>query len=177
MPNLRGTSYNDEPIRTAVIELYKKYFNTELIETDPNKKVIDLLQVNDPTYGVEVEHGKWKGNFWENDNYSLISGLEHRTINIPARKEKYWLEYFVRWGKERHNPSFEKNVFVRSNKDFTQFIIIESDVVRNEEKLIRTKFQPNNSDEVENWLSFKREHVKTYDLIDGELILQKTNEL
>jgi hypothetical protein len=75
------------------------------------------------------------------------------------------------------NNSIQKNVFVRSNKDFTQFIIIESDVVRNEEKLIRTKFQPNNSDEVENWLSFKREHVKTYDLIDGELILQKTNEL
>ena len=176
MSKLWNTNFDDTLVRNEVIKFAENVLGLKLISNEAIYK-IDLLSVDDSELGVEVEHGKWKGNFWDNDNYSLISGLEDRTINIPARKEKYWLEYFVRWGKERHNPSFKKNVFVRSNKDFTQFIIIESDVVRNEEKLIRTKFQPNNSDEVENWFSFKREHVKTYDLIDGELILQKTNEL
>ena len=172
MPFLRGTSYNDEPIRLAVIDLYKKFFDIELIQTPPEKRLIDLVMKDNPLYGYEVEHGKWKGNFWENNNYSLISGLEFRTINIPLRKEKYWLEQYTRRNKLYDNPSYDKNTFVRSNKDFTQFIIIEQDVVRNEEKLIRTKFQPNNSDEVENWLSFRKEHVKTYDLIEGQLILQ-----
>ena len=170
MPHLKGTSFDDTLVRNAVILFFKQNFNIELISNTEDKK-IDLLELNDPNFGVEVEHGKWSGDFWKNDNYSLISGLNFRTINIPARKEKYWLEYYKRYKKEVHNPSFMKNIFVRTNKDFTQYIVIRSEVIRNKEKLHRTSFQPNNSNEIENWLSFRKEDVETYNLIEGKFIL------
>lgn len=68
---------------------------------------------------------------------------------------------------------------MRTNKDFTQIVVIRSEVVKDSKKLVRTKFQPKNSNEVENWLSFRREDVETYDLIDGEYVLNvvKTENL
>lgn len=176
MPHLKNTSFDDSLVRKAVIYFCKTQFNLELKQTSPKKRLIDLVCKSDKSYGVEVEHGKWKNNFWENDTYSLISGQEFRTINIPARKEKYWQEYYIRYGKERHNPSFAKNLFVRTNVDFTQFIVIRPETIRDSSKLIRTSFQPNNSNEIENWLSFKREHVETYNLVEGKYILDNDNK-
>ncbi len=172
MAILRGTSYNDKPVRDAVKEFYKRHFDILLEETPHELKIIDLTGVTDTELGVEVEGGKWTGNFWTNDAYSLISGQEFRTINIPIRKEKYWLEEYVRYGKTRYNPSYLKNTFVRSNKDFTQFIVIRSETIRDQNKLIRTRFQPNNSNELEDWLSFKKEDVETYNLINGTWVLE-----
>lgn len=171
MPRLKRTSFDDSAVRKAVIDFFKKQFNLILVETPPEKKIIDLISEDDNLLGIEVEHGKWKNNFWENDSYSLISGQDFRTINIPIRKEKYWQEHYVRYGKEIHNPSYKKNLFVRSNIDFTQFIIIRPETIRDVNKVIRTKFQPNNSHELEDWLSFRKEHVETYNLIDGLYIL------
>ncbi len=170
MARLSGTSYDDTPVREFIIKFCDKKWGMKLKSNDELYK-IDLLGINDPLLGVEVEHGKWRGNFWDDDNYSLISEQSFRTINIPARKEKYWLENYTYRGKDKENPSHEKNIFMRTNKDFTQIIVIRSEVVKNSKKLVRTKFQPKNSDEVENWLSFRREHVETYNLIDGEYIL------
>ena len=62
--------------------------------------------------------------------------------------------------KVKHNPYWNKNLFVRTNKDFTQFILIRPTTITNPKKLVRTQFQPNNSDEVENWLSFRKEGKK-----------------
>jgi len=36
-----------------------------------------------------------------------------------------------------------------------------------------TTFQPNNSDEVERWMSFRKKDVQTYDLKNGKWVLQK----
>jgi len=171
MAKLKNNDTNDELVRKAVIEFFKNHFGIELQETLPELKIIDLICVKDNSIGIEVEHGKWKGNFWENDSYSLISKQEFRTINIPIRKEKYWQEYYIRYGKQRHNPSFMKNIFVRSNKDFTQFILIRPETIRNPKKLVRSKFQPNNSNEMEDWLSFRKEHVETYNLVNSKFIL------
>jgi hypothetical protein len=170
MAKLSGTSYDDTPVREFIIKFCDEKWGMKLKSNDELYK-IDLLGINDPLLGVEVEHGKWKGNFWEDDNYSLISEQKFRTINIPGRKEKYWLENFMYRGKEKNNPSHEKNIFMRTNKDFTQIIVIRPEVVKNSKKLVRTKFQPKNSDEIENWLSFRREDVETYNLIDGQYIL------
>ena len=166
--------FNDTLIRNAVIDFFKSKFKIELKHNDVNNK-IDLVGVNDPLLGVEVEHGKWSGNFWDNENYSCISGKEFKTANIPGRKEKYWLDEFESYNKLRSNPSSKKNVFVRSNIDFTQFIVIRSNTIRDEEKLVRTSFKPTNSNEVETWLSFRREHVETYDLKNGKFIKQRVN--
>ena len=171
MVKLKNGNFDDTLIRNAVIDFFSKGFNKILISNQIEKK-IDLLEKDDPECGVEVEHGKWIGNFWENETYNKISGLGFSTINIPSRKEKYWLEYNNWYNKIYHNPSWLKNIFVRSNKDFTQFIVIKSEVIRDPKKLIRTSFQPNNSNEVENWLSFKCEDVDTYNLIDNQFILE-----
>ena len=173
MAKLRGTSYNDKPVRDFLIKFFGEHFNLLLNETPPERKLIDLTGVTETHIGVEGEGGKWSGDFWSNDAYSLISGLDVRTINIPIRKEKYWQEVYVRWNKEYHNPSHKHNIFARTNKDFTQVIIIRPETISNPEKVIRTRFQPNNSDEVEDWLSFRREHVETYNLIDNTWVLDK----
>lgn len=176
MPHLRKTSFDDKLVRKAVIHFCKIKFNLDLKQTPAKKRIIDLISKTDKLLGIEVEHGKWKKNFWENDSYSLISGQKFRTINIPARKEKYWQEFYIRYGKKRHNPSFMKNMFIRTNADFTQFIVIRSETIRDPNKLVRTSFQPNNSDQVENWLSFRKEHVETYNLINGSYILDNENK-
>ena len=108
MAKLTGTSFDDTLVRNAVIEFFKKRFNVELKSNEVEKK-IDLLGINDNLLGVEVEHGKWNGNFWNVDSYSLnLTGLDYRTINIPLRKEKYWKDVNLYRGKEIINPSSEK---------------------------------------------------------------------
>ena len=177
MAKLRGASFDDTLVRNAVIEFFKIRFNIKLKSNEIEKK-IDLLGIDDELLGVEVEHGKWMGNFWETDSYSLnLTGLDYRTINIPARKEKYWKDINPYYGKQVVNPSSKKNIFVRTNKNFTQFIVIRPETIRDSKKLIRTSFQPNNSDEIEDWLSFRNEHVETYDLLGGEYVLQQTQKL
>ena len=155
--------FNDTLIRNEVIKFFKQRFRINLKHNDIHNK-IDLVGINDPTLGVEVEHGKWSGNFWENNNYSLISEQSFRTANIPIRKEKYWLDEYTYYNKVRVNPSSHKNIFVRSNVDFTQFLIIRPETVRNSKKLVRTKFKPSNSNEVEEWLSFRESDVETYNV-------------
>ena len=164
--------FNDTLIRNAVIDFFKQRFRINLKHNDIHNR-IDLVGVNDPLLGVEVEHGKWNGNFWENDVYSLISEQKYRTVNIPARKEKYWKDEFLYYKKLVENKSSTKNIFVRSNVDFTQFILIRPHVVRDSKKLIRSRFKPSNTNEVEDWLSFKKEDVETYDLKNGRYYKQK----
>lgn len=163
--------FNDTLIRNAVIEFFKQRFKIELKHNEQHNK-IDLVGVKDPELGVEVEHGKWQGDFWSNDVYSLISEQSFRTINIPARKEKYWKDNFLYYNKMKNNVSSEKNIFVRSNIDFTQFILVRPDTIRDSKKLVRTKFKPSNSNEVEDWLSFRKEDVETYNLRNGRYYKQ-----
>ena len=166
--------FNDTLIRNEVISFFKQRFRIKLKHNDLHNK-IDLVGVNDTTLGVEVEHGKWVGDFWENDHYSLISEQKFRTANIPMRKEKYWLDEFVYYNKVRKNLSGSKNIFVRSNIDFTQFLVIRPETIRDPKKLIRTKFKPSNSNDIEEWLSFKMEDVETYNVKNGKFYKQKVN--
>lgn len=166
--------FNDTLIRNAVIEFFKIKFKVNLKHNDVHNR-IDLVGVKDSTLGVEVEHGKWVGNFWDNQNYSLISEQSFQTANIPSRKEKYWLDQYYSYNKLRENKSSKKNIFVRSNGDFTQFIVIRPNTIRDPDKLVRSKFKPRNSNEVEDWLSFRKEHVETYDLKNGKYTKQRIN--
>ena len=179
MAKLKRTSYDDTLVREFIIKFCDEKWSMKLKSNDELYK-IDLVGVDDLLLGVEVEHGKWEGNFWENDNYSLISEQKFRTINIPGRKEKYFLPENTVRSKVTDNLSYQKNIFMRTNKDFTQVIVIRSNTVRDKNKMVRTRFQPKNSNEVENWLSFRREDVETYTLINGTFVLEqveKTNIL
>lgn len=173
MPFLRGTSFNDGPVRKAVIDFFDSNFNVLLTETPHDMRVIDLTGTTETLLGVEVEGGGWSGCFWKNEKYCLISNTGFPTINIPIRKHKYWMQVYSFYGKMKENPSYDKNIFVRSNKDFTQMIVIKPETIRNPDKVIKSRFQPNNSDEMEDWLSFRREDVETYNLINGEWVLDK----
>ncbi len=173
MPFLKGTNFNDGPVRTAVREFFEIKFKTLLDETPPEMRVIDLTGKTQTFLGVEVERGGWSGDFWSNKKYSMISDLGFKTINIPLRKEKYWKDEYLYYKKLKTNPSSKNNIFVRSNKNFTQMIVIRPETIRNTKKLIRSKFKPNNSDEVEEWLSFRREDVETYNLINNIWTLEK----
>jgi hypothetical protein len=169
MNKLWKTDFDDSLSRKQVIKFAKKVLDLKL-KSNKELNKIDLINVDDLDMGVEVEHGKWNGDFWKNDAYCKISNLGFSTINIPIRKRKYWTE----WNKGKYNKSHSKNLFIRSNKDFTQFIVIESKIIKDPKKLYVSKFQPNNSKEIEEWMSFKKKDVKTYNLIDGTFKLEKT---
>ena len=72
----------------------------------------------------------------------------------------------------KYNVSWNKNIFVRTNKNFTQIIVIRPEVITDDTKVYRTRFQANNCNEIEDWLSFKKENVETYNLINGKYELQ-----
>jgi hypothetical protein len=118
-----------------------------------------------------LERGGWTGNFWDSD-YSLISGLELRTINIPIRKLKYWYNIV----NDEITPNEYEHLFIRTNKDFTQVILIRPNTIKNETKILFTEFKPKNSNEIEKWMSFEEKNVETYDLIDNIWQLQKKNK-
>lgn len=177
MPFLKNTSFDDTLVRKAVIKFFEENFNTLLKETPQEMKLIDLTGVTETKLGVEVERGGWTNCFWNNEKYSSISNLGFKTINIPMRKQKYWLDEYYYYGKLKINPSSKDNIFVRTNKDFTQIIIIRPETIRNDKKAIQTEFKPNNSDEFEEWLCFRREHVETYNLIDNVWFLDENYEI
>jgi hypothetical protein len=164
---LWNVNFDDTLVRNFLIKFFKETFDMNLY-SNPKIRKIDLLSNDDQYLGVEGEHGKFVGNFWENDYYSTISNLGFKTLNVPIRKDKYWLDVV----KDKPNLSATKNIFARTNKDFTQVLIIEPETFRNKNKVFKSKFQPNNSKEIEEWLCFKKEDVKTYNLIEGKFVLQ-----
>jgi len=151
-------NYDDTEVRNFGKIFLKEVFNLDLID-HPNNKAIDLIDKNNNQFGVELEKGGWCGDLWKN-KYSFMSGKEYRTINIPYRKLKYWYTNF----NNNLEPNNHENWFIRTNKDFTQVILIKSDTIKDPNKIIFTEFTPNNSDIFEKFMSFKMEHVETYNL-------------
>jgi len=173
MARLIGAKKDDTLVRNKVIEKYKEHLNILLECTPQEKNLIDLKGITNPNFRVECEHGQWSNNFWEDEHYSMLSGFSFRTINIPIRKEKHWLNKYLFYGKEVDNSeSYLLNQFIRTNKDFTQFILIESEVIRDPTKKIYAQFKAGNSMDIESWMCFRKEHVKTYNLIEGVWTLE-----
>lgn len=160
--------YDDTEVREFAKKFLKEVFNLNF-ESHKNLRGIDLINVEDKDFGVELERGGWIGDFWSNE-YSLISGLGFRTVNIPIRKTKYW------YTKKEDTlvPNKNKHWFVRTNKDFTQVILIKPTTIKHKDKILFTEFKPNNSDEIEKWMSFRQEHVKTYNFKKEKWRLQRT---
>ena len=163
----KSINYDDNASRSFIKNIFEHKFGMKL--KDGTFKKIDLVVEDNELVGVEVEHGHWEGDFWKNDQYSWLSKLEFRTVNIPIRKQPYWEDVVG----DKPNPSAAYNIFVRTNDDFTQFILIRPETIRNPEKMIKTRFLANNNDVEEDWLSFKKEDVETYNIVNGEFILQQ----
>ena len=129
----KKNNYDDSKVREFGIKFTKDVFNL-IFESHPNCKAIDLINPDDYSHGVELERGGWTGNFWDSD-YSLISGLESRTINIPIRKLKYWYSNV----NDERIPNEYEHLFIRTNKDFTQVILIRPITIKDETKILFTE--------------------------------------
>lgn len=164
-------NYDDTPVREFGIKFIKENLGHVFI-SHPNKFAIDLISSDNPDFGAEMEGGGWEGDFWTNKRYSLISNLGFETINIPIRKTKYWYDEI----NEEYVPNKKKHLFIRTNKDFTQAIVIKPTTIKNRNKIIWSTFKANNNDEVENWMSFKKTDVDTYDFKNGKWVLQKVKK-
>lgn len=177
MDKLKGkTSYDDTESREKIIIFAKEVLGLN-VKSNEIEKEIDLIGVDDPDFGIEVEKGGWVGDFWKNKVYSLISNLGYPTVNIPQRKEKYWKEYYPIKKKIIHNPGWNKNLFIRTNSDFSQIIVIYPEIIQT--KAVRSEFTPGRitTGKLEKWLSFREEDVNTYNLIENTYILKNKNEL
>jgi hypothetical protein len=164
-------NFDDTPVREFGIKFTKEKFGL-IFENHPNRTAIDLIDPINYNIGAEMEGGGWEGDFWSNEKYSLISKLNFKTINIPIRKTKYWYDKI----NELFLPNKKKNLFIRTNKNFTQAIVIKPTTIKNKNKILWTEFQPSNSIEVEKWMSFRQEHVDTYDLVKDKWKLQRTKK-
>jgi hypothetical protein len=169
---LSNANYDDTDVRKHVIKFSREYLGVS-VKQNPKQRKIDLIgRKKNPDVGIEVEKGGWKGDFWDCPAYCDLPQLGFSTVNIPIRKEKYWKEYNMFYRKLRYNPGWNKNIFVRTNSDFSQVIVIRPEVITDSEKMIYTTFQANNCDEPEDWMSFRREDVETYNLIEGKYVLE-----
>jgi len=160
--------FDDSSSRNAIIKFSMETLELEMI-ANPNKYGIDLLYKEDPTWGVEIEHSKnWTGDFFSDENKGLNnkSGLGFKTVNIPWwRKSKYW--------NPEKNQGWDKNIYIRTNVDFSQVILIRPETFANPAKCHVANFQTKwiTTGEPEEWRSFKREDVEVYNLINGVYIL------
>jgi hypothetical protein len=168
-PQLNGESYDDDLVTGFVIKFMKKNFNCEFILNPNRKGAFDLInKYNDPRLGfIEVELGYWKGNYWENDYYSYLSGIGERTVNAGMRKGKN----FFTLVDNKLIPNEYPHWFIRTN--CSQVIIVNSETIKDPEKVIFTSFKVSNNPEIEDWMSFRQKDVLTYDPINDGWELQK----
>lgn len=169
MGYLKNNDYDDTAVRHFVKKIFESDFNIKL--KDGKYKKIDLVCEDNPHMGVEVERGGWEGDFWSNEKYCMITKSGFPTINIPQRKEHYWKD--INGGKK--NLSALNNIFVRTNRDFSQFIIVRPEVIRDLKKMVRTMFIPSNNKNksYEEFMSFRREDTETYNLVNEKFILEE----
>jgi hypothetical protein len=163
MGKLTEDDYDDSLSRSYVIKFYEDKFGIKL-RSNPKKCKIDLLMIEDKYVGVEVEHGKWSGDFWSDNYYPYLSKYKFPTLNMPYRKYHYWLA---------DDCGYLENVFVRHNLEGTQFIVVRSETIRDNRKIFFDNFKVSNGKKPEDWICFKREDVETYTLTNGIYILTR----
>ncbi len=162
---LNEIDYDDSEVREFGIRFLKEKFNLTY-KSNEKIKAIDLISPTDKNIGAELERGGWLGDFWVDNRYCKISRLPHSTINIPFRKINHWYQK-----NDLSSPNLKSNIFLRTNNDFSQVIIIRPETIKDKNKIKFASFIPNNSHTTEYWMCFKREDVETYNLINNEYIL------
>lgn len=161
--------YDDSESRNMTIPFALEVLKLVVEPTPPNKKMIDLVCVNDPNIGIEIEHSeKWIGNYWNKTNSGLytVSKMGYPTVNLPWwRKYQYWTESL--------NSGWNKNIFIRWNCDYTCAIVVKPETILNRKKSIDARFRTYNitTGGLEDWKVFKREDVETYNLTENKYVL------
>jgi len=156
-------SYNDYPIKQHTVDTAMEVLGFE-VEFHPHPKGPDLRAKHDHSIVIEVERAWVIGNYWKSEYHKYLSNLGYATVNMPHRKEKYYLKYYNFYGERIDNrDKYNKVIFIRWNWDGSQANIIYANVVL-EGKWERSLFIPkNNQDDAadnkgpEKWLCFAKE--------------------
>lgn len=174
----RKKVYNTGGFDDTISREYTIPFATQVlslnVKSNPARKKIDLIGVDDPTIGIEIEHSKkWVGDYWDKRNHGLntISNVGYMTVNLPWwRKYNFWTEGL--------DPNWDKNLFIRWNSDFTCAIVVSPQTILDRRKSIDANFRTYDitTGDVESWKIFRREHVDTYNLINDIWVLSKISK-
>lgn len=198
--DLKKESYDDRKVKEKVIEKALELVGFELQLNNRNLIEstfgIDLISVENPMIGVEVERGGPVYGHWEDSYYSTVLQYENpnypekslkqflSTINRPDRKDYMWKEYYQRWNYEYgywidkelvYNPSFDKNIFIRSDYFFHQFIVVLPEVNLNKSITLSKEKKVQNNTRPEIWRSWEKKHVLTFNSINDKLVLETSD--
>jgi len=191
--NADGTKINfkDLPVRLAVIHFAKEALGYNVISNSNDDYKIDLISENGDCPDIECERSNCTTeDYWTNKNYSQFlhnatPSIKFKTLNFQGRKEHYWQEgdhYYTRgkhagkfWYTEHNHLT---NLFVRTTFNFTQFMVIRPEVIRDESKVLRAWKQPTtiHKNEPEPWLGFRYQDVETWNFKNGIYSLDKRYE-
>ena len=164
--------FDDSEGRAIAIKFLKEVFGYNF--KSGTRYGIDTESIDEPNFGCEVEQSKsWSGDFFSDKNKGLNqkTDLGFQTVNIPWWiKSKYWAQ---------DNLGKDKNMYLRINKDGSQVILIEAHVFNNPEMCLETHFKTNwiGTGEIEEFRSFRREHVRVFNLINGQYVEDKIEVL
>jgi hypothetical protein len=80
---------DDKKSRDLVTDFVKKVYNRDVI-SNPEKFLIDLIFVDEPHVGIEIEEGQYYGDYWCNEKSLFLRNADpevpFRTCNIPIKK-------------------------------------------------------------------------------------------
>jgi hypothetical protein len=172
--DLPNESFDDWVIKKKVVEIAPQLLGLTLkINENNDGKGIDLICVDNPEIGVEVERGGWFGDFWKDLYYSTeVMKWGFPTLNMPDRKLKYWMEQYL-WRKQIiKNPGFKNTIFVRSSWELLQMNVVRPETVLNPNKIFQKREKVKNNTKIEGWVSFKHEDVESYNFYNGLYILE-----
>ena len=172
--DLPNESFDDYVIKKKVVEIAPQLLGLNLkINENHDGKGIDLICVDNPEIGVEVERGGWFGDFWKDLYYSTeVMKWGFSTLNMPDRKLRYWMERYL-WRKQMiENPGFRNTIFIRSSWELYQMNVVRPETVLNPDKIFRKREKVKNNTKIEGWVSFKHEDVETFNLYNDLYILE-----
>ena len=113
--------YDDSFVRGKVIEWWNRTNPTNRVMENPNGFAIDLIGIDDPLFGIEVERSlTWTG---------FDRPQSWKVVRIPMRKIPYWL------------PTESKALFIKSNSDATACVLLDTHTIKNKfyNRILKTK--------------------------------------
>jgi hypothetical protein len=171
---------DDKKSRDLVTDFVKKVLNWDVI-SNPDKFLIDLIFVDKPHVGIEIEEGQYHGDFWCHEKSLFLRNADpevpFRTCNFQKeRKGHFWKEgphYYENGDFWYHEYGHLENIFCRHNLEMTQIILIMPEVIRDPEKshIARKKPETIYKKDPELWQGTKKIDCITYNLIGNDWVL------
>lgn len=156
--------FDDEDMRKLFISFAEKVLGLKFISG--TKYGIDLVCVDDPSWGAEGENGSFQGDRWSGNQQDIFN-LGFAGLNMQNWK---WFYFGLGELSERNTGKWltshtghDKNIYFRVNAQFDQICMVDASVIKDYSKI---KFvfnrQVGNSDEPEDWIVIPKEFVRTF---------------